>query len=550
MKLDRQTRRLLVFIGGLPIVLVVLALIYQRAVATFEGRERSFWRSLEWASETMTTTGYGSEAPWDHPVMVLLVIATQMLGLLTLSLLVPLVLVPSLEKRFSPRLPKEAPPRSHHIVIYRYGPTVETLLLDLLEAQIPVVLIETDEAIARRRLETKAEEPGRFHAFDVIFESSISRALAAASLGRARALIANGDDEENAQVILVAQELGFTGDSLALIEEPYRRHALALAGAKAVFTPRHVIGAALAARASHKIEPIVDGIQKLSKNLEVCELRIDPESFLAGKTLEQAEIRKRTGATIIGLWVKGRLDAHPKRATRLEARAVLIALGTSSSLEELTELATGKRLRRQGPFLIAGFGEVGAKVAELLRDVGEAVVVVDQHQRAGVDLVGDIANPEILDRLDLASSRGVILALDSDRATLFAAVVIRAAAPDLPLIARVNRAENVDLIHRAGADFALSISEVSAQILGHRLMNRDTRSFGTELRILRATTERMPEEITAALVRRRSGCSVVAIERGNEVLTEIPGDTTFEAQDIVLVCGHRSATERFAALYG
>ena len=58
-------------------------------------------------------------------------------------------------------------------------------------------------------------------------------------------------------------------------------------------------------------------------------------------------------------------------------------------------------------------------------------------------------------------ARRVGFALESDSATLFATAVLRNLAPDVILIAGVNRAENVSRIHRAGADFALSVIEES-----------------------------------------------------------------------------------------
>ena len=50
-------------------------------------------------------------------------------------------------------------------------------------------------------------------------------------------------------------------------------------------------------------------------------------------------------------------------------------------------------------------------------------------------------------------------------------------------------------------------------------------------------------------IRSRTGCSVVAVERGDEVITELEGDFVFQSGDQVYVCGHRSDTDRFHDLY-
>ena len=85
-------------------------------------------------------------------------------------------------------------------------------------------------------------------------------------------------------------------------------------------------------------------------------------------------------------------------------------------------------------------------------------------------------------------SQAVILALSADSTTLFATVIIKDLAPDLPVIARVNRAENVERIYAAGADFALSISQVSGQLLAWRLLGKESVAIDPELRVIKVST--------------------------------------------------------------
>src|SRR5436305_13261857 len=151
--------------------------------------------------------------------------------------------------------------------------------------------------------------------------------LEAVNLARARALIANGTDDENAAVILSARQLGFRGTLLALVEDPFHRRPMMLAGATAVFTPRHILGAALAARASKRINPRVGGIQQLGRNLEVAEVRVSPESPLAGHTLDEAAIGTRTGAIVVGQWVGGELVVSSGSELRLEPDGILAVVG-------------------------------------------------------------------------------------------------------------------------------------------------------------------------------------------------------------------------------
>jgi len=382
----------------------------------------------------------------------------------------------------------------------------------------------------------------------VIYAPNADEALLASRLASARALIANGTDEENAAVILHARHLDFQGEIVALVSDPQLRQPMALAGADAVYTPRHLLAIGLTARASPALQPRVSNIQHLGRHLEVSEIRIHPKGELAGRTLAQLNLPARLGTTVIGQWVAGRLEASLSAETVLEPRGILVAVGRREGLERLAGLAGGAGFEsRPGPYVVAGCGVVGGKIRQLLRDVGEKVVAVDRREDPEVDVVGDILDVEVLRDLKLEKARAVILALDTDSATLFATVVIRDRVPDLPIIARVNEASNVERIHRAGVDFALSVSNVAGQILAQRLLKQEAISVDQNLRILKVEADRLVgHPIGELAIRARTGCSVVAVERGDEVVVDLGKDFLFAAGDCVYVCGAHKATHRFA----
>lgn len=541
--MQRSRRRLLWLIVSLPVVVVASALLYMAGMAWLEGEPRGFWQSLEWAGETLSTTGYGADARWRHPGMVILVVGVQFAGVLLVFLIFPIYLIPFLEERFETRLPQEVPKRlDRHILIYRYGPAVETLLAELSAARVPTLVLERDEAVARR-----LQEHGQL----VLHRAPDDEALAAAWVSRARALVGNGTDDENAAFCLVARQLGYRGPILALVEEPFHRQPMMLAGATAVFTPRHILGAALAARASTRISPRVAGVQQLGRNLQVAEIRIHPRSPLAGQTLSMAAVGERTGATVIGQWVGGELEVTSAPGLRLEPDGVLVVVGSEESIERLSELAGDEVSVRQGPFVVGGAGEVGRKVAELLRAVGEDVVLVDRRPGEGVDRVGDVLDARLLESAGVRHAQAVILALDTDSATLFAAVILKDLVPEVPIIARVNQAENVERIHRAGAWFALSISQVSGQMLAQKLLGQEAVAVDPQLKVLKVSPDGFDGKHPADLgIREKTGCSVVAVERGDEVLTELGPAFHFAPGDAVYVCGSAAGVRRFGQVFG
>src|SRR5438309_3574686 len=208
--MQRSTRRLLALAMGLLAFVVGSALLYQFGMATLEGKPRSFWDAIEWAAETLSTTGYGYDSRWSHPAMVILVIAVQFVGVFLFFLVVPIFMIPFLEERFEEKLPRTAGDISNHVVVYRYGPTVETLLQRLSDSGVPSLVVEIDEAAARAVIEQNQR---------AVFTRAEEDALDVCRLANARALVANGHDEENAAIILRARQMGFRGDVIALVEE-------------------------------------------------------------------------------------------------------------------------------------------------------------------------------------------------------------------------------------------------------------------------------------------------------------------------------------------
>jgi Trk K+ transport system NAD-binding subunit len=537
----RSRKRLVSLLAAVPVLVAVLALLYQLGMAGLEGQGRGFWDSVEWAASTLTTTGYGADHHWRHPAMVVYVTVVQFLGLFMVYLIFPIYLIPFLEERFEVRLPQESPgDMASHAVIYRYGPAVETLLEELAAARVPTLVLEGDEAVARRLHESGHR---------VVHRGQADGALEAARLGQARALIANGSDDENAAVILSARQLGFGGPILALVEDPFHRQPMMLAGATAVFTPRHILAAALAARASARINPRLAGVQQLGRKLEVAEMRVAAHSPLAGMSPAAAAIGTRTGAKVIGQWLGGELTL-PRAGDewRIQPGGILVAVGAHDSIARLTDLAgSGGTLRpRTGHFVVGGYGEVGRKVVELLRTVGEEVRVVERQAQEGVDIVGDVLDIHRLEAAAVRQAQAVVLALDTDSSTLFATVILRDLAPEVPIIARVNEADNVDRIHRAGAFFALSISQISGQMLAKKLLGQDAFAVDPDLKILKVDAAdfagRHPGELD---LRGRTGCSIVAVERGDEVVVAFDPEFRFAQDDTIYVCGSGAAVRRF-----
>ncbi len=509
MKLQRSTKRLLWFVAALPATMLVMATLYKLGMTYLEGSPRTLLESLQWAAETITTTGYGNDSHWQHPLLALFVILGQIMGQLLVFLIFPIFLLPYLEERFQTRLPRQLPAMAGKVLFYRHGPAIEILLEEFRRRATPFVIYEENLALAQSL---------RDQGYAVVYGSLAQDPTVLANVREARAVVTLADDHANARCTLLAREFGFTGEIFALAREP--------------------------SRASPRISPPVDGLHLLGTRIGMTELRVRPDSSLADQRIGDLQLCREHGVTLIGQWHGGHFTTPQGPDTRLHAGAILVVAGAPERLERLERLAMP--IRRRGPCIVAGCGAVGSKVAQLLRDAGETCTVIDIRPCPDVDILGNVLESSTLQRAGVREASAMILALSDDSETIFAAAAVRDHAPDVPLIVRVNRARNTERIYRTGVDFAISEGEVAGQILAFHLLGEQFVSVENGIRISRLSAGALAGlHLWQDAVRAHSGASIIAVVRDDEVLMDFDGDFQIHASDALLVCGTVRDLERF-----
>jgi len=536
--MSRSTRGLFLLLIILVSTVFVFALMYMLGETYLENRPRSFMTSLEWAAETLTTTGYGADSSWNHPLMVVLVILTQFSGLFLLFLILPFYVLPYFEERFEARLPHTLPKFKDYILIFHYSPAVASLIEELKRHGRKFVLLEQTRAAAR-----DAQQRG----LQVVLFDLVEDYLTADDIEPISAVVANGNDEDNAALIMLMREMGFAGQILAFAETPLHRLPMKHVGATAVFTPRRLLSEALAAHASRWITARVRGVQELGEDVGVFKLRVQQDSPLAGQTLKQAELWQH-GVNVIGMWSAGQFIDLPPARTKITAGCVMVSIGSHVALAHLGELA--RPLSRSGPFLVCGYGRVGRMVTRMLREAQEPVLVVSDRAVKGVDIVGNVLDSEVLKSMAAKKPSAIILAIGNDTQTLFLATVVRDYLPDVPLIARVNQAHSVDRLHRLGVDFALSVDNVAGELLASRLLGEAYVEVEPELRVSRLHTEGLegqhPRSVDSLEGHR---CKIVAVSRGGEVLVSFDDDFAIQKGDEIFLCGSPESIDVYLQVF-
>ncbi len=534
-------RRAIGYVVFVSIALVLTAIGYQWGMRVYEGRPRTFLASLQFAVEMFTTTGFGGDSPWTSSEMNAFITLADLAGMIILVGALPVFVGPLVERTLSSQAPKQLDsPLEDHVVICSDTTRAEELIEELDTNAVPYVIVEPDT----ERANSLYEEGHR----TIRADPESTAGLAAAGLSSARAVFADVSDKVDASIVLAAKELAEDVPVISVVEDPDTIPYHRLAGADHVLSPRSLLGEALAAKVTTALRMEVDEAVSIGDQFQLVEVSIRHGSRLAGSTIANSGIREESGANIIGAWIRGEFKTPPSPDLRLPAGSVLLASGSADQLERLVE-KTQSELREfeVDETIVIGYGQVGRTVGDELDDAGISYTVVDQAEKDGVDVVGDAIDPETLRAAGIQDAGTVILALPEDTTTEFATLVIRDIAPHTQIITRVEERSNISKTYRAGSDYVLSLSRITGRMAAsHLLRNREVLSPNRQVEIIR---ERVPalagETIRDAEIRERTGCTVIAIERGDEVLTSIGPDTRIGVDDELVIVGTDDGIREF-----
>ncbi|WP_115864897.1 potassium channel family protein [Halorussus litoreus] len=571
--MDTWKRRTAYYLGTLAAVIVGYALAYDYGMTTFEGRPKPFHHSLRIVVETFTTTGYGSDAPWATPEMNAFVSVMDVTGVVLIFMALPVFVVPLFEQAVSTTLPRSVD-LEDHVVVSTYSPRAETLIAELDSWAVPYVIVEAD-----RERATELYESG--HAVLHGDPESVDT-LTAANLGAARALVADAGDEVNVSVVLTAEEVAPDVPVVSVVEDPDLATYHELAGVDRVLTPRRLLGESLASKITGAVSTDLDGGDRdwvegdreedrseaddegvlgpempsdttveIGEDFEVAELSVQRDSDVAGATLADSQIREQAGANVVGAWVRGEFRSPPSPELELGPGTILLVTGHETDIDRLEELTSSARRKTgRGEVVVVGYGEVGSTIVDALAAANVPYTVVDLEDKPGVDVVGDTTDPETLQAAGIEDARSVVFAVANDTTTGFGTLVALDQNPTVEVLARAEETENVRKIYRAGADYVLALATVSGRMLASTILEGEqVVSMDNQVEIVRTTAPALAGRTLAeADVRKRTGCTIVAVERNGDVITAVGPEFRLERDDDVIVAGTDEDVNRFTEL--
>jgi Trk K+ transport system NAD-binding subunit len=543
-------RRTVYYVVTVGVVMTVYAAIYQYGMNTFEDLEEpvAYLDALQFVVETFTATGYGADsAVWSTPEMLTMVILMDITGVAALFVALPVIGAPLLRNLLSTTPPAAVEGRSDHVVVCTYSARGESLVEELDSRDVGHVVVEPD-----RERAAELYEDG----LDVIHARPDTAAgLRAAGLPAARALVADATDKVDASIVLTAREVADDARLVSVVEDPDRATYHELAGADEVLSPRPLLGTTLAQKVTVgvDVDAGTDGDPDDDSDFEVAEMPVDRDSDLVGRTLAESRLRERAGVNVIGGWFDGTFMSPPDPGTRIDEGTVLLVAGRGDQLERLRSLvATAVREPGPGRTVVVGAGEVGRVVVDRLDRAGVEHTVVDERPGDAVDVVGDATEPAVLREAGVPEASSVVLALPDDTATEFATLVARDTAPDVMIAARAEQRESVQKVYRAGADYVLSLGSIAGRMIAAAVLDEETLvSTDTQVSVVEMPAPGLAgTTLAGADVRANTGCTVVAVERDGEAVTELGADFRVEPSDDLVVAGTDADLNRFREQFG
>jgi len=285
---------------------------------------------------TVTTVGFRELQDFNNLEQwftIFIIITGVSTVLYTFTLAVQVVVEGQLRDFVGRRLmDREISKMSGHTVVCGWGRVGRAVADDLVHSGHSVVVVDAD-----------ADRVAGVSYPTVVGDATLDSTLRAAGIERAQALVAALEgDAENLFVTLSARAIRPSLFIVARARQDESVPKLANAGADRVVNPQELGAARMASFVSrpHVAEFVDVVMHERSLEFRMQEYDVPEGSALAGKTLREADLRKRSGVLVLALRrVDGTFTTNPDPDIVIEPHQVLIAVGGDDDFERLDKLA-------------------------------------------------------------------------------------------------------------------------------------------------------------------------------------------------------------------
>ncbi len=539
----RNLKALARYVALLTAMIAVYSVVFH-LIMEHEGQEHSWLTGVYWTLTVMSTLGFGditfhSDAGRVFSVLVLVS------GVVFLLIVFPFTFIhffyqPWLDAQERSRAPRELPKDERgHVILTGRDSVVLAIAQRLRAIGKPYVVLLPD---VRQALDLAEDD----------FQVAVGAPDDVETWARLRAenaamVIAADDDFLNTNIAFTVRERSEKVPIVALARSPDSVDVLELAGSNHVVQLAELLGRSLARRAyggatRAAVVGEIDGVLVAEAPLT--------HSPLIGRTLAEAELATKTGVTVLGIWERGAFQL-PHPATRIDEDAVLVLAGGAEQLARFDELAKGSRPAT--PVVILGGGRVGRVVARELaaRGVDYRIVELSADRLASAVapdkwIIGSAADLATLERAGIRETSTVVVTTRNDETNIYLTIYCRKLRPEILIVARANLDRNVSTLHRAGANLVMSYTSLGAStMLGLTGAPHGVHvAEGLELFRMPAPRSLVGSSLAESQVRERTGCSVLAVHRGDERILAPEARQVLREGDELLLAGSPEARQK------
>lgn len=541
-----SVERVKVYLLVFAAIVAVYTVLFHQYYPVLEGRPISWPGALLFVMETLTTVGYGDLLPFSNELTSLFSVLMMTTGIVMFFMAVPLLLTPLLS-----RMIRDTPPRrtsralEDHVVIIGYDDTARSILESLQVGDVPVVIVEEDEAMA---MQAFARYRGMAHV--VWGDPGVASTQAAASFGAARYVVVVGSEQRAANTVLAIRDRT-RAELIAVVDDPAFDRYLRYAGAEYVLSPKHMTGRMLARHGfvSADVESVADATPpdfvfrrsaRHGQDLVLVKAPVLRGSPAIDRTLAEIGFYPNYGVEPLILWRGGAFTLLPAGDAVVDASAMLFLLGRAGEIAAAIERELRVPGQGDGRAVVAGFGDVGSAAYRELAARGIDCTVIDPRDHEVRTVIGRAEDEAVLKRSGIEAAQLLVAAVNDDAVNIFTTLMARNLNPDLKIVARANHAGAVDRLYRAGADFVALQPTIGGQVVAGIVLADRVRILLDLPNGQRVVQRRWMHEYprTVQWLEGRTGAVVVGVEgTWGVVVRPGPGYAFREGNRVMLIGG-------------
>ena len=545
----RNLKLLFKFLFALAAIVIIYSILFH-FIMVFEDRKFSWITGFYWTLTVMSTLGFG-DITFVSDLGKVFSMFVLMSGIVFLLVMLPFTFIqffyaPWLDAQSKARTPRELPEdTSGHVILTNFDPITMNLVEKLNQYNFEYAILVTDfqHALELYDLNYKV----------VVGDPGDPETYKRLRIQNAALVVANNDDMMNTDIAFTIREISEKVPVITNADADDSIDILQLAGSTHVFQFMKMLGESLARR-TLGVSMGANVIGRFDQLLiaEAPAMRTP----LEGKTLNESNLREKTGITVVGIWERGRFEI-PQPLTRINSSTVLLLAGSAEQLKKYDETFCVYRIYHtaNAPVLILGGGRVGRAVAEALEERQIAYQVVEKNPKLVEKnknyVLGNAADINTLCKASIREAPSVIITTHDDPMNIYLTIYCRRLQPDVQIISRANLDINISKLHKAGADLVMSYASMGANIIINLLKPDEILMFEEGLNIFRATVHASfaGKSLIENQIRKQTGCSVIAVNTKGELNINPDPSIPLGKNDEIILIGTAEAEKCFFQNY-